>query len=36
MTIFQFESGVLGYLGSTYVSPRANWVYIYGTEAHLF
>ena len=36
MTIFEFESGVLGYLGSTYVSPRANWVYIYGTEAHLF
>ena len=36
MTIFQFESGILGYLGSTYISPRANWVYIYGTEAHLF
>jgi UDP-N-acetyl-2-amino-2-deoxyglucuronate dehydrogenase len=36
MTTFQFESGVLGYLGSTYVSPRANWVYAYGTEGHLF
>jgi predicted dehydrogenase len=36
MTIFQFESGVLGYLGSTYVSPRANWMYVYGTDAHLF
>jgi predicted dehydrogenase len=36
MTIFQFDSGVLGYLGSTYVSPRANWVYVYGTDAHLF
>ena len=36
MTTFQFESGVLGYLGSTYVSPRANWVYAYGTDGHLF
>ncbi len=36
MTIFQFESGVLGYLGSTYVSPRTNWLYAYGTEAQLF
>ncbi len=36
MTTFQFESGVLGYLGSTYVSPRANWIYAYGTEGHLF
>jgi len=35
MTTFQFESGVLGYLGSTYVSPRVNWIYAYGTEAHL-
>ena len=36
MTMFQFESGVLGYLGSTYASPRANWIYVYGTDAHLF
>ena len=36
MTTFQFDSGVLGYLGSTYVSPRANWIYAYGTEGHLF
>lgn len=36
MTTFQFESGVLGYLGSTYASPRANWMYVYGTDAHLF
>jgi predicted dehydrogenase len=36
MTTFQFESGVLGYLGSTYVSPRANWIYLYGTDGHLF
>lgn len=35
MTIFQFHSGVLGYLGATYVSPRANWITIYGTEGHL-
>ena len=35
MTIFQFESGVLGYLGSSYVTPRTNWVYVYGTEAIL-
>lgn len=35
MSIFQFRSGVLGYLGSTYVSPRANWIKIYGTEGHL-
>jgi predicted dehydrogenase len=36
MTTFQFESGVLGHLGSTYSSPRANWIRIYGTDAHLF
>ncbi len=35
MTTFQFDSGVLGYLGSTYVSPRANWIYAYGTDGHL-
>jgi len=36
MTTFRFESGVLGYLGSTYSSPRTNWVRVYGTDAHLF
>jgi predicted dehydrogenase len=36
MTTFQFESGVLGYLGSTYASLRANWIYVYGTDAQLF
>ena len=36
LTTFQFESGVLGYLGSTYVSPRSNWIYVYGTDAHLY
>ncbi|MFH1335990.1 MAG: Gfo/Idh/MocA family oxidoreductase [Candidatus Zixiibacteriota bacterium] len=35
-TIFQFDSGVLGYLGCNYVSPTSNWLRIYGTEANLF
>ena len=35
MTIFQFESGVLGYLGSSYATPRTNWMNVYGTEAIL-
>lgn len=34
-TTFRFESGVLGYLGSNYASPKAVWFYIYGTEANL-
>lgn len=34
-TILKFESGVLGYLGSNYASPKANWMYVYGTEANL-
>ena len=34
-TIFQFETGVLGYLGSNYASPKAVWFYVYGTEANL-
>jgi predicted dehydrogenase len=34
-TILQFESGVLGYLGSNYDSPRTTWMYIYGTEGNL-
>lgn len=34
-TIFQYESGVLGYLGSNYASPKALWFYVYGTEANL-
>jgi predicted dehydrogenase len=33
--IFKYESGVLGYLGSNYASPKAVWFYIYGTEANL-
>ena len=34
-TVFQFESGILGYLGSNYASPKALWTYVYGTEANL-
>ncbi|HYH43198.1 MAG TPA: Gfo/Idh/MocA family oxidoreductase [Burkholderiales bacterium] len=34
-TVLQFESGVLGYIGSTFASPRTNWMRIYGTEANL-
>jgi len=36
MTVFRFESGVLGYLGSSYATPRTNWVQVYGTEGILF
>ena len=31
----QFKSGVLGYLGSNFASPRINWIRIYGTKALL-
>ena len=34
-TLFQFKSGILGYLGSNYASPKACWMYVYGTEANL-
>lgn len=34
-TIFHFESGILGYLGSNYTSPKALWMYVYGTEANV-
>ncbi|MEW6673074.1 MAG: Gfo/Idh/MocA family oxidoreductase [Thermodesulfobacteriota bacterium] len=34
-TIFRFGSGALGYLGSNYASPKALWMYIYGTEANI-
>lgn len=34
-TMIQFESGILGYLGSNYCSPRTHWMYLYGTEANL-
>lgn len=35
VTVFQFESGILGYLGANYASPKSHWIYIYGTEANL-
>jgi predicted dehydrogenase len=35
MTIFRFESGILGYLGSSYSIPRTNWLYAYGSDAKL-
>ena len=34
-TIFEFESGLLGYLGCNFASPRTNWMHVYGTEANL-
>jgi predicted dehydrogenase len=34
-TICHFQSGVLGYVGTNYVSRKANWMYVYGTEANL-
>ena len=34
-TIFKFESGILGYLGANFASPRTNWMQVYGTEANL-
>jgi predicted dehydrogenase len=34
-TVFQYENGVLGYIGSNYASPKAVWFYVYGTEANL-
>lgn len=34
-TVLRFESGLLGYIGNTFASPRTNWMRIYGTEANL-
>jgi predicted dehydrogenase len=34
-TILEFESGILGYLGCSFASPRTNWMHVYGTEANL-
>jgi len=31
----QFESGMLGYIGSCFASLRTNWMRIYGSEANL-
>jgi UDP-N-acetyl-2-amino-2-deoxyglucuronate dehydrogenase len=35
MTLFRFQSGILGYLGSNYCSPKANFIHVYGTKANL-
>jgi predicted dehydrogenase len=34
-TVCRFESGILGYLGTNYVSRKANWMYVYGTKGNL-
>lgn len=34
-TLFRFESGILGYLGSNYCSLKSNHISVYGTEANL-
>jgi predicted dehydrogenase len=34
-TVFRFKSGMLGYLGANFASPRTNWMHIYGTDANL-
>lgn len=34
-TVFRFQSGVLGYLGSNYCSLKSNHISVYGTEANL-
>ena len=34
-TIFKFESGMLGYIGANFASPRTNWMQVYGTEANI-
>jgi len=31
----EFESGIVGYLGDTYSTPRQHFIHIYGTEGHL-
>lgn len=35
VTICKFESGILGYMGASYASPKLNWMNIYGTEANI-
>lgn len=34
--VAQFESGHLGYFGSSWVSPGIYWMHVYGTEANLY
>jgi predicted dehydrogenase len=35
VTTLEFESGMLGYIGSNFSSPRSNWMTIYGTDANI-
>jgi len=35
VTVLQFESGILGYLGTNFITPRTHWIWVYGTEANL-
>jgi predicted dehydrogenase len=35
VTTCRFESGILGYVGTNYVSRKFNWMNIYGTKANL-
>ena len=35
VTIFKFESGILGYIGSNYASAKSHWIFVYGTKANL-
>jgi len=34
--ILQFESGAVGYLGSSFITPWVNYCNVYGTEANLY
>jgi predicted dehydrogenase len=34
-TLVEFESGVIGYLGSNFASPKTNWLRVYGTEGNI-
>ena len=35
-TLLDFESGLRGYLGSSYVSSFSHWIKVYGTEKNAF
>ncbi len=35
-TLLEFESGLRGYLGSSYVSSFSHWIKVYGTEKNVF
>jgi predicted dehydrogenase len=35
-TLLEFESGLRGYLGSSYVTRFAHWINIYGTRKNAF